>query len=326
MARNQLLDTALKVSLVPTNGGATSGAPLRYGQMTGVALCDVRTDGTTSAYLGFGAFSLLVDAHVNGGGGSAIAVGDPIFYTDALTNATHLSKDAAGYFFGFAATANAGAGTATTIAVLHFAGGGILGAGSIGSGNIAAQAILTAGLADSNVTAGKLTATLRKGFIPLALQTWEILTGGAIDTKANNAGLGASDTTPTLTRTNALVDPSGKITWVANGVLPIGNNIVSPPDLDNTQPVSFKVYAAMSAGTDTCTCVLGFFEGVGGATIITGGNTIAVHLATPAVYTQTATAVAVAGTPLPWGFTFTPGAHANDSLLLYAAWLEYTRK
>lgn len=324
MARNQLLDTGLKVSITPTNGGATSGAPLRYGQATGVALCDVRTDGTVSAYMGFGAFSLLVDAHVNGGGASAIVVGDPIFYTDATTNATHLNKDAAGYFFGFAAQANPAG--AATIAVMHYAGGGILGASSIGSGNIAAQAVLTAALADNNVTAGKLTATLRKGFIPLPLNTWQILATGAIDSKANNAGLPASDTTPTLSRTNALVDPSAKITWVANGILPIGLNIVSPPDLDNTASVSFKVYAAMGGATDTCTCVLGWFEGVGGATIITGGNTIAVHLATPAVYTQTATAVAVAGTPLPWGFNFTPGAHANDSLLLYAAWLEYTRK
>jgi hypothetical protein len=326
MAANKLFEQAYRLSVVPTNGAQTSGAPGRYGGLTGVALNNVLTDTTVSMDFGPASWNLLVDAHVNGGGGSAIAVGDSIFYTDALTNATHLSKDVAGYFFGYALQANAGAGTATTIAVLHVPGGGLLSAGAIGSTQLAAGAVLTGKIAANNITAGLLTTTLAKGIIQLPLDQWNIIAANAIDSKANNAGLPAVDTTPLLERVNAATDKQQRLRWAAAGVSEIAfGGIISPPDLDNTQPVVFNMYAAMGGATDHPASAVSFFEGVGGSNI--GGNLPAMAGGTtPAIYTLNCTAVATAAAPLPWSIGFTPAAHGADTLLVYAAWLTYTRK
>jgi hypothetical protein len=324
MAANKLFEQAYRLSVTPTNGAATTGAPGRYGGMTGVAMNTVLTDGTVSMDFGPASWNLLVDAHVNGGGGSAIAVGDTIFYTDATTNASHLNKDAAGYFFGYALQANAGAGTATTIAVLHVPGGGLLSAGAIGATQLASDSVTTVKMLANNVTAAKLTATLRTGIIQLPLLSW-IIAATTLGNIAANTGIMASDSTPTLTRVNAATDPTMVVTWAAAGVLAITHGgIISPPDLDSTQPVNFNMFAAMGGATDHPTSTLGFFEGVGGATIggampaMAGGTT-------PAVYTKACTVTATAAAPKPWSFIFTPAAHGTDTLLLYAAWLSYTR-
>jgi hypothetical protein len=316
MAQNQLLDLGLKVSVIPTNGAQTSGAPGRYGVMTGVALNNVLADTTVSMNCGFAVWNLLVDAHTAGAAGSAIAVGDAIFYTDATTNASHLNKDSAtGYFFGYAMGANAVASTATVIPVAHVPGGGVLASLGVGTAQLAAAA----------VTGPKLSPTLKKGFIPLPLQAWRDITAGlAIDTKANVGGLGASDSVPLLARVNVGTDPTMRLSWVATGVLPVQFSIISPPDLDpGTMPI-LKIYAAMGGGTDTCTLTTGIFEGVGGST--KGGTTIAVVTATPAVYSQAfASLTATSAVPLPWSIVLTPGAHANDALYMYQAWIEYGR-
>jgi hypothetical protein len=255
----------------------------------------------------------------------AIAVGDALFYTDALTNLSHLNKDSAtGYFFGYAMAANAGAGTATTISVLHVPGGGVLAALGVGAAQLASDSVTTVKILANNVTAAKVTATMRTGIIHLPLLNW-VISAGALGNIAANTGIMASDSTPTLTRVNGATDPTMVITWVANGILAVTcGSIISPPDLDGTQPVNFNMFAAMGGGTDHPTSTLGMFEGVGGATIggampaMAGGTT-------PAVYTKACTVTATAAAPKPWSFIFTPAAHANDTLLVYATWLSYTR-
>lgn len=96
-----------------------SGDPVRFGEITGIALTDEsgggNATGETTVFFGdfVGNFSVK---GVDGSGNSAVAVGDSIYYVDADT--PKLSKKTAGYFFGIA-RATVGSGSTATISVQH---------------------------------------------------------------------------------------------------------------------------------------------------------------------------------------------------------------
>ncbi len=100
----------------------TSGVPVRYGTLTGVAVTDEGEGGNASTKttidFGPGVFDLVVDDDLGGG----IAVGDPVWYNDTASGspATNLNNKPTGAeaFFGYAleaVTANA----TTRINVMH---------------------------------------------------------------------------------------------------------------------------------------------------------------------------------------------------------------
>lgn len=88
-----------------------SGDPVRYGEMTGVALAAEDADGYTQVDFTAGRGYDLSVKGVDGGGNSAVAVGDKIYYVDADTPV--LNKKATGRFFGFANGAVTSGATAT---------------------------------------------------------------------------------------------------------------------------------------------------------------------------------------------------------------------
>lgn len=96
-----------------------SGDPVRFGELTGVALTAEGGGGnaateTTVLFADFeGRFSVK---GVDAGGNSAVAIGDSIYYVDADT--PKLSKKVAGFFFGVALEAVTSGATAT-IKVQH---------------------------------------------------------------------------------------------------------------------------------------------------------------------------------------------------------------
>lgn len=92
-----------------------SGDPVRFGEMTGVAVNDEETDGKTVVDFEAGKVWDLSVKGVDGSGNSAVAVGDKIYYVDADTPV--LSKKATGRFFGFAMEAIT-SGSTDTINVL----------------------------------------------------------------------------------------------------------------------------------------------------------------------------------------------------------------
>lgn len=100
----------------------TTGVPVRYGTLTGVAVTDEGEGGNASAAttveFGPGVFDLFVDDDLGGG----IAIGDPVWFNDTQSGspATSLNNKPAGAeaFFGYAleaVTANA----TTRINVMH---------------------------------------------------------------------------------------------------------------------------------------------------------------------------------------------------------------
>jgi hypothetical protein len=159
MADNLIYEPGYKLSVVCSNPTTpASGDPVRYGNLTGLALTDESGGGNASGYttVDFGPYvaDLSVKA-VDDNGNSAVAVGDALWYVDADT--PKLSKKTAGYFFGFALEA-IGSGSTDTINVLHCPapGTGTLAASSIGATQLASSAVTTAKLASAAVETAKI--------------------------------------------------------------------------------------------------------------------------------------------------------------------------
>jgi hypothetical protein len=310
------MEPGYNLSVVCTHPATpATGGPVRFGAMTGIALTDEAADGNATGYTSVYFGPCVVDLPVKGddGGGSAVAVGDTIFFTDATTY--HLDKTAAGYFFGFALE-TVDSGATTTIKVYHPASPG---AGTLASGGVGATQLATGA-----VTAVKLSSTLKTGFCPLPLTTWRLIASNDIGAKnAVDGGTISLDTSPLLKRVNGATDKQLKIHWTEGTAIEITNSFIYPPDLDATAAVTVKILAAMAGAVDTPVVTVGYWEGVGGSTV--GGNTAAVTGTTPAVYSVAIAHANVSAPPQAASVTLVPGTHATDAVILYGAWIEYTR-
>ena len=289
----------------------SSGDPVRYGEMTGVALTDEGEGGNaateTTVYFG----DCVVDVSVKGvddSGNSAVAVGDSIYYVDADT--PHLSKKASGYFFGVAQEA-VGSGSTATINVWHV---------SVGTNN---STVNTGDLAAGAVTAAKLATTLKTGFMPIPLASFREVATNATINASGNGGLLASDTTPIFERVNAATDKQLRVNWAAGNVDEIVASFPYPPDLDDSAAVTVNLLMRMGGASDTPVVAVSYFEGVGDTNA--GGNTTALS-ATVAQKTVTIAAGDVGAYPNMASIGIVPGTHATDAVWLYGAWIEYTRK
>lgn len=154
MAANRVFADVSTLRVVCTNPTTpASGDPVRWGNRVGVALTDEASDGYTTVQFR-GAFDLSVKG-VGDGGNSAVAVGDALFYTDGDT--PKVNKKASGYFMGFALEAVGSGQTGTIqVALADSPGSGALGSGTVGATQLASDAVITAKIADGNVTADKL--------------------------------------------------------------------------------------------------------------------------------------------------------------------------
>ncbi len=100
MAKNRTRIDGRYISQAATSPASpVSGDPVLVGQIPGVALTDERADGTTSIDTG-GVYALPVKGE-NNAGGSAVAVGDILYYEAGQT--PPINKDnVAGVRFGYA--------------------------------------------------------------------------------------------------------------------------------------------------------------------------------------------------------------------------------
>lgn len=314
MSTNLRHKDATKLSVVcahPTT--PASGDPVLIGSyITGVAVTDERTDGTTTVDLGYSSWDLSVKA-IDGSGNSAVAFGDAIFYNSADTPV--LNKKSAGVFFGFAMEA-IDAGDTDTIVVAHLPspGSGSLGAGQVGTSQLAAAA----------VTSEKLGGNLAKGFIPLDITTARIIATNAIQ-NTTEAGVPDGNTDPILARVNGATDKALRLTWAAASVVEIQfAPIPKPPDLDDASNLTVHLLMAKNTNSDAGAVVaVSIWDGVGDTNA--GGNTAALATASVAEYTVTLAAADLGAAPGVLNVSVTPGTHATDAIYLYTAWVEYTR-
>lgn len=188
---------------------------------------------------------------------------------------------------------------------------------------LGASAVETAKLADNNVTAAKLTATMRTGIVQIPITSLRLIAANAIPNIAANGGDLASDSAPSLARVNGATDKALRVVWAAASVVEVQAQFQLPPDLDDTAPMTVKMMARMAGATDTPTIAVGYFEGVGDADA--GGATAALSAAIQTL-SRTIASADVGAAPNFASLTLTPGAHGTDALWLYSLWVEYTRK
>ncbi len=291
----------------------TSGAPVLFGSMTGVAITDESADGNASGYttvdFGGGVYDLSVTDVATGG----IAVGAEL-WLHAGSPCTIDNVSASGYFFGYALEA-IGSGLTDTINVRHVQSPG---AGTLGTGTVGTTQLATAG-----VTAAKLSATLKKGFIPLDITTVRIIATNAIQ-NTTEGGVPDGNTAPSLARVNGATDKALRLAWAASSSEEVQfGPFVYPPDLDDASAVEIHLLAAMAGTTDTPVIAVGAFEGVGDTNA--GGNTAAVTGTSVAEYSVSVAHGDVGAHPKALNITLTPAAHTTDALYIYGAWIEYTR-
>jgi len=179
-------------------------------------------------------------------------------------------------------------------------------------------------IADTSVTAAKLSTTLKTGHIHLPLTGWRLIASNDIPNTAGDAGVLSSNSAPALARVNGATDKKLRISWAASGVVGITTDFVYPPDLDDTAAVVVKVRAAMAGASDTPVLAVNYFESVGDTNA--GGNTAAVTGTAVALYSRSIAAGDVGAAPTSATVEIVPAAHGTDALYIYGAWVEYTRK
>ena len=289
----------------------SSGDPVRYGELTGIALTDEGEGGNGATYttVEFGACVADVSVKaVDGSGNSAVAVGDTIYYVDADT--PKLSKKASGYFFGFAMEAIT-SGSTDTINVLKLPGGSNI--STVGTSDISAGA----------VTAAKLSTTLITGFIDVPLTAIREAASNNLLNAAGNGGILATDTTPIFEYTNGDTDSALRLRWASSNSDPITFQCALPPDLDEASNVEIHLLAAMGGATDTPVISADTFFMVGDTKV--EDDSAAITGTTAAEYIITVAAADVPAGAQTMSVELTPGAHTTDTLLIYAVWVEYTR-
>lgn len=183
----------------------------------------------------------------------------------------------------------------------------------------------TLSVAAGEVGAADLASNLKTGFIPLPLTSFRLIASNDIpNSGAGDGGVISQDTAPKLERVNDATDPQLRIAWAASGVVPVTTQFAYPPDLDDASAVTVNLLAKMAAGgMDTPTITVGYVEGIGDTDA--GGATAALST-TLAQLTVAIAAGDVGAYPKAASITLTPGAHANEALELYGAWLTYTRR
>lgn len=312
MATNIVKEPGWTLSVVCSDPAApVTGDPVRFGELTGVALTDEGEGGNasteTTVYFG----PCVVDVSVkgiDGSGNSAVAVGDTIYYVDGDT--PKLSKKASGYFFGFALE-TVGSGETGTINVMHAPAGAWT--GTVNTGDLASGA----------VTAAKLSTTLKTGFIPVPLTAVREVVSNAIPNAAANGGLLASDTTPILQLTNGDTDSALRLAWAASNSDPIIFQVALPPDLDVSGNVEVHFRAAMAGATDSP--VISADSYFNEADTKVEDDSAAVSGTSYAEKTITIAAADVPAGAQTLTVELTPGAHTTDILYMTAIWVEYTR-
>jgi hypothetical protein len=115
MAKNEIFRDADRLQVACTDPATpVSGDPVRYGQRTGEV--SEGSDGLASVKFN-GEFTFSVKG-VDGGGNSAVAEGDILYYVDADT--PKLSKKATGVRFGYAAGAVTSGATASIPVIIGY--------------------------------------------------------------------------------------------------------------------------------------------------------------------------------------------------------------
>lgn len=276
MAANEILEPGYKLSVVCSYPATiTSGLPVLYGSLTGVALTDKGAGGNAATYttvdFGPGGWSVSVFD----GAATGVAVGDPIYFatTPVGTPAGNLTNVATSNFFFGIANGVVSANATTTINVIHIP----YGASSVGAGGITATQLGTSAvtavkiaanvITDAKValtTSGNVLGTLpviyRQDFVAganadativvtdkvLAIDAWLVLTGAGVATEVVTLKNGASAMAAAMAASGADGTIVHAATFVtAQRTIAQGGSLVISPGTGASQPAMSVFVLAM---------------------------------------------------------------------------------
>lgn len=166
------------------------------------------------------------------------------------------------------------------------------------------------------------------GFLPVPLTTLrEIFTndiGVAADGAAQGSGgILATDTTPALEYANGDTDSQIRVLWAAGNVDKVAFQMPLPDDLGAGSDITLMVRGEMGGATDTPTLTVETFFNEGDTKV---SDTSAAFTDAVGEFATTIAAADVPSGARTMSVEITPGAHATDTLILYAVWLEYKKK
>jgi hypothetical protein len=189
-------------------------------------------------------------------------------------------------------------------------------------GNITADSGAVVDLSGATLT---LPTNLARGFIPIDIFSNRLLSSNAF-LNTIEAGTADGNTAPSLARVNGATDKAARIVMAANTTDEIQfHPIPLPPDLDDAAPMTVHLLAGKGTNTDTTNVIdVQAFFGLGDTEC--GGNTAAMNATAVTEYSVTLAAADVPAHPNVLNISLVPGAHANDAIHIYAAWVEYNRK
>lgn len=174
------------------------------------------------------------------------------------------------------------------------------------------------------ITIGSTSLTFVKmepviGFMPLSLGSLRAIAANEI------AGPLDDTTTPAFERINGATDKGLRVFWASSNSDEVAfPEVYMPPDIDADKDLTIHLVAEMSGATDTPTIDVQVFDSSGDTEM--GGATAAIT-DTRAEVSVTIAAADITGHPLGWlSISLIPGAHTTDTLAVFSAWIEYTRK
>jgi hypothetical protein len=154
-------------------------------------------------------------------------------------------------------------------------------------------------------------------FIPIPLTS--LMEGDASNTVAF---LGPA-TTPVLDMANGDTDSGLVVTWEASNSDPVLINTPLPPDMDVTEDLVLHLRAKSGGSTDTPTIASDAYFNEGDTKV---EDVSAALGASVAELTITIAAADIPAGAQTLTVELTPGAHTTDTVVISAAWLEYTGK
>ena len=173
------------------------------------------------------------------------------------------------------------------------------------------------------IESSRINTAANIGFMPLPLESLRDI-GGAV---ADDIGtILDTTTTPTYRRINLATDKGLRIEWTTSNNDEIQfPSVPMPPDLDDSKDLTIHLVAEMDGGTDTPTIDIQVYDGIGDTEM---GSATATITSTLAEKTVTIVAANLTGHPLGFlSVSLLPvGAHTTNTIRLYAAWIEYTKK
>lgn len=164
---------------------------------------------------------------------------------------------------------------------------------------------------------------LATGYIPVDLFDAREIAANDIATLAAHGGILASDSTPVLERVNTATDKALRINWAAGNDDEVTFSAVTlPPDIDTSAAVEVHLLVARGATTNATTLDVQAFNMTGDTEM---GTQLTLNTTTTIdEYTVTLAAANIAAEPGFVSLSLVPGSHANETVLLYGIWIEYT--